>query len=62
MSLVNTEVQPFSATAYHDNDFVQVTAEDLRGKWSIVFFYPDDFSFVCPTEPGDLAAHQRQCD
>lgn len=60
MSLVNTEVQPFTATAYHDNDFVQVTDEDLRGKWSIVFFYPADFTFVCPTELGDLAAHHAE--
>ena len=35
--------------------FVQVTNEDLKGKWSVVFFYPADFTFVCPTELGDLA-------
>ena len=60
MSLVNTEVLPFTATSYHDNDFVPVSDEDLRGKWSVVFFYPADFTFVCPTELGDLADHYAE--
>ena len=55
MSLINTEVKPFAATAYHNGKFVPVTSEDLKGKWSVVFFYPADFTFVCPTELGDLA-------
>jgi len=55
MSLVNTEVLPFTATAYHNGSFVEVSDSDLRGKWSVVFFYPADFTFVCPTELGDLA-------
>ncbi len=55
MSLVNTPIQPFSTTAFHDGAFVQVTDEDLKGRWSVVFFYPADFTFVCPTELGDLA-------
>lgn len=55
MALINTEVKPFNATAYHDGSFVAVSDEDLRGKWSVVFFYPADFTFVCPTELGDLA-------
>ena len=55
MSLVNTEVKPFSAAAYHNGEFTTVTDADLKGKWSVVFFYPADFTFVCPTELGDLA-------
>jgi len=55
MSLINTEVLPFSATAYHNGEFVPVTDADLKGKWSVFFFYPADFTFVCPTELGDLA-------
>ncbi len=54
-SLINTVVKPFSATAFHHGAFVPVTDADLRGKWSVVFFYPADFTFVCPTELGDLA-------
>ena len=55
MSLINTEVKPFKATAYHNGEFVEVTQDSLKGKWSVVFFYPADFTFVCPTELGDLA-------
>ncbi|MBK8637819.1 MAG: alkyl hydroperoxide reductase subunit C [Chromatiaceae bacterium] len=54
-SLINTEVQPFSATAFHQGKFVAVSADDLQGKWSVFFFYPADFTFVCPTELGDVA-------
>ena len=60
MSLVNTEIKPFIATAYHQGSFVPVTDADLRGKWSVVFFYPADFTFVCPTELGDLADHYAE--
>jgi peroxiredoxin len=55
MSLINTEIKPFAATAYHNGAFVDVTDADLKGTWSVVFFYPADFTFVCPTELGDLA-------
>lgn len=55
MSLINTEIKPFSTTAFHQGEFVNVTDETLKGKWSVVFFYPADFTFVCPTELGDLA-------
>jgi len=57
MSMINTEIKPFKATAYHEGEFVQVTHEDLKGKWSVFVFYPADFTFVCPTELGDLADH-----
>ena len=55
MSVINTEVKPFKATAFHNGKFLPVSDADLRGKWSVVFFYPADFTFVCPTELGDLA-------
>ena len=55
MSLINTEVKPFKAQAYHNGKFVPVTEASMKGKWSVVFFYPADFTFVCPTELGDLA-------
>ena len=56
-SLINTKVKPFKAQAYHEGKFVPVTEENMLGKWSVVFFYPADFTFVCPTELGDLADH-----
>lgn len=55
MSLIKSEVKPFKATAYHNGKFVPVTEANLKGKWSVVFFYPADFTFICPTELGDLA-------
>jgi NADH-dependent peroxiredoxin subunit C len=54
-TLINSEVKPFNATAFHAGKFVAVSDADLKGKWSVVFFYPADFTFVCPTELGDLA-------
>jgi peroxiredoxin len=57
MALLSTEVKPFTATAFHNGEFVGVSSDDLRGTWAIVFFYPADFTFVCPTELGDLADH-----
>lgn len=55
MSQINTEVKPFKATAFHNGKFIDVNEQDLKGKWSVVFFYPADFTFVCPTELEDLA-------
>lgn len=54
-SLINTVVKPFKATAFHNGKFVPVSEENMLGNWSVVFFYPADFTFVCPTELGDLA-------
>jgi len=54
MSLVGTEVKAFNAQAYHNGQFIEVTEADLKGKWSVVCFYPADFTFVCPTELEDL--------
>jgi peroxiredoxin (alkyl hydroperoxide reductase subunit C) len=55
MSLINTEIKPFTAQAFKSGKFETVTDADLKGKWSVVFFYPADFTFVCPTELEDLA-------
>ena len=54
MSLINKEVSAFSVQAFQDNAFHTVNKEDLLGKWSVFFFYPADFTFVCPTELEDL--------
>ena len=55
MSIINSQVTDFNVQAYHDNDFKAVSQDDLKGQWSIFFFYPADFTFVCPTELGDMA-------
>lgn len=55
MSLINKKVSDFKVQAYHGGVFKEVTQADLQGKWSVVVFYPADFTFVCPTELGELA-------
>ncbi|MCC2596906.1 peroxiredoxin [Pusillimonas sp. MFBS29] len=55
MSLINTKIKPFKATAYHNGKFIDVSDESVAGKWSVFVFYPADFTFVCPTELEDLA-------
>lgn len=60
MSLINTEVKPFTAQAFQNGKFISVSEADLKGKWSVVFFYPADFTFVCPTELEDLAENYAE--
>src|SRR5690606_27460785 len=55
MSVINTQIKPFKAQAFKQGKFIEVTEADLKGKWAVFFFYPADFTFVCPTELGDLA-------
>ncbi len=55
MSVINSEIKPFKAQAYLDGKFVEVSDASVKGKWAIFFFYPADFTFVCPTELGDMA-------
>jgi peroxiredoxin (alkyl hydroperoxide reductase subunit C) len=40
MSLINTTIQSFNTTAYHDGKFAPVSDANLKGQWSVVFFYP----------------------
>ncbi|TDX59006.1 alkyl hydroperoxide reductase subunit C [Orenia marismortui] len=54
MSLVGKEVLPFKAQAYQNGEFLEVTEENFKEQWSVVVFYPADFTFVCPTELEDL--------
>lgn len=53
--MINKEVSDFSVQAFWNNAFKTVTKGDLQGKWSVFFFYPADFTFICPTELEDLA-------
>src|SRR6187551_334985 len=55
MSLIGSQIKPFKTEAFKGGKFVTVTNEDVKGSWSVFFFYPADFTFVCPTELEDLA-------
>lgn len=60
MSLIGKKVEEFTAQAYHKGDFKTISLEDIKGKWSVFFFYPADFTFVCPTELEDLADNYKE--
>lgn len=55
MSLINKEIVDFKVQSFVNNEFKEVTKKDVLGKWSVFFFYPADFTFICPTELEDLA-------
>ena len=60
MSLINKEISDFKVQAFQkkagaaQGEFVEYTKDSIKGKWSVFFFYPADFTFVCPTELADL--------
>lgn len=53
-TIINTRIPEFKVQGYRDGQFVTVTDKDVLGHWAIFFFYPADFTFVCPTELVDL--------
>ncbi|MBP1617153.1 MAG: ahpC [Bacteroidetes bacterium] len=53
--IINSRIPEFKVQAFQDGEFKTVTDKDVLGKWSIFFFYPADFTFVCPTELVDIA-------
>jgi peroxiredoxin len=58
--IINSQIADFKVQAYHNGSFKTVSNEDLKGKWAIFFFYPADFTFVCPTELEDMADKYEQ--
>ena len=60
MSKINQRIPNFKVEAYHNGEFKTITDTDVIGKWSVFFFYPADFTFVCPTELGDLADYYEE--
>ena len=57
MALIGKEIQTFAAKAFQKGEFIDVSSENFKGQWSVVCFYPADFTFVCPTELEDLQDH-----
>ena len=60
LPITNQQVPEFKVQAFHNGEFKTVTNKDIEGKWVVFFFYPADFSFVCPTELGDVADHYAE--
>lgn len=55
MSLIGKEINEFKVQSFVNNEFKEITKANILGKWNVFFFYPADFTFVCPTELEDLA-------
>src|SRR5699024_4680816 len=60
MNFIGSALPDFTVNAFQNGEVKALTRDDLLGHWSVLFFYPADFSFVCPTELGDLAAHYSE--
>src|SRR6218665_2511071 len=64
MSLINTPIQPFKTTAFihrgGKGEFIEVTDDSLKGKWSVLIFMPAAFTFNCPPEIEDAAEHYAE--
>tara|TARA_Y100000310_G_C20345030_1_gene651603 strand:- start:13 stop:576 length:564 start_codon:yes stop_codon:yes gene_type:complete len=60
MVVINEKAPPFEADAYHTGEIVKINSSDLKGKWVVLVFYPADFTFVCPTELGEVADHYSE--
>lgn len=58
--IIQSKLPEFSVQAYHNGAFKTVSTKDVLGKWAIFFFYPADFTFVCPTELVDMAEKYAQ--
>lgn len=58
--IINSQFPEFSVQAFQDGKFKTITHNDVKGKWAIFFFYPADFTFVCPTELVDMADKYAQ--
>src|SRR3989344_7265118 len=53
--MINTKAPEFKAKAFHEDKIKEVDLSNYSGKWLILFFYPADFTFICPTELRELA-------
>ena len=58
--IINLQLHEFKVQAFHNGEFKTISSEDVKGKWAIFFFYPADFTFVCPTELVDVAEKYEQ--
>ncbi|MBT3323696.1 peroxiredoxin [archaeon] len=58
--MINEKAVNFVEDAYYNGEINKINLEDYKGKWVVLFFYPADFTFICPTELGELADHYEQ--
>ncbi len=61
MSLINTKIKPFKNQAFKNGEFIEITEKDTEGRWSVFFFYPADFTFVCRPNWVTLLTITKNC-
>ena len=59
-TMIGMEIPEFKANVFVDGDIKPIEKKDVLGKWGVFFFYPADFTFVCPTELEDVADHYEE--
>lgn len=52
---INEKAPEFTEDAFVNKKIKKISLNEYRGKWVVLFFYPADFTFVCPTELGELS-------
>lgn len=60
MVKLNEQAPEFKTQAFVNNQFKELSSSDFKGKFYVLFFYPADFTFVCPTELEDLAEQYEE--
>ncbi|MEI8103738.1 MAG: alkyl hydroperoxide reductase subunit C [Candidatus Moraniibacteriota bacterium] len=60
MPVIGQAVADFEIEMFHEEQIKKTHLSDYRGKWLVLFFYPADFTFVCPTELQDLARRYEE--
>ena len=60
MLRINEVVPEFETKAFHENKIKKIKLSDYKGKWVVMFFYPADFTFICPTELEELARNYEK--
>jgi len=60
MVTINEPAPEFTQDAFVNNEVKKISLSDYKGKWVVLFFYPADFTFVCPTELGELADRHEE--
>lgn len=58
--LVGKTIPDLEFEAFHENRVKKISLSDYKGKWLVLFFYPADFSFICPTELEEAAYYYKE--
>ncbi len=60
MVIINKSAPEFTAKIFYEEKIKKINLSDYKGKWVVLFFYPGDFTFICPTELKALAENYEK--